>query len=133
MPTDARILGFSNPWYASGMQAAVLYQLPSEKSIRILDAPHLLATKFCALQDRGEDLRYDADFEDILYILTYRRQLLQEILDSPSKLQQYLSTCCHALLEQPDIQEAIDAAKDYDASTAGIESVMRRIAELLHR
>ena len=89
------------------MQAAVLYQLPGEKSIRILDAPHLLATKFCALQDRGEDLRYDADFEDILYILTYRRQLLQEILDSPSKLQQYLSTCCHALLEQPDIQEAM--------------------------
>ena len=130
MPTDAKILGFSNPWYESGMRTAVDYQLPNGQKIRILNAPHVLATKFCALADRGEDLRYDSDCEDIIYLLSYRPQLPVEVGQSPAALRHYLATNCRELLSRANINEIIDAARDRNVRAETIRQALRQLAFL---
>ncbi|GAA4000443.1 hypothetical protein GCM10022408_09410 [Hymenobacter fastidiosus] len=130
MPTDERILGFSNQWYTSGIHTAVAYELPDGSSIRILDAPHLLGTKFCAMQNRGDDLRYDSDFEDILYVLTYRTRILEEVAESQPALRLYLAAASAQLLARQDIRAVLDAAKDRDASVAGLLEKLGYVAQL---
>ena len=45
MPTDSKILGFSNVWYQIAMSEAIDFTLPNEKTIKIVTAPYFLATK----------------------------------------------------------------------------------------
>ncbi|UYZ63161.1 hypothetical protein [Hymenobacter weizhouensis] len=129
MPTDERILGFSNPWYKTGMQTAVEYVLPDASAIRILDAPHLLGTKFCAMRNRGEDLRYDSDFEDILYVLTYRPQVVEEVAGSLPNLRAYLTNEAIDLIGRKDIQVVLDAAKDRDITVEILLNRLRQLAQ----
>lgn len=130
MPTDKGILGFSNPWYTSGMRTAITHTLPDNSLIRILDAPHLLATKCCAMQNRGQDLRYDPDFEDILYVLTYRPQVVAEVAASSSELRKYVAGVCQQLLARTDIRAILDAAKDRNTTVKHLLEMMRHIVEL---
>jgi predicted nucleotidyltransferase len=128
MPTNERILGFSNLWYKTGMQTAMEYNLPDASTIRILDPPHLLGTKFCAMKDRGEDLRYDSDFEDILYVLTYRPQVVEEVVGSLPELRAYLAAAAAELVGRKDIRAILDAAKDRDIT---VEILLNRLRQLV--
>lgn len=88
MPVHSDFLGFSNPWYAVGMKTIVGHMLPNGLSINVFSAPVFLATKLEAFRSRGEDLRYDADFEDIVFLFNNRRQIVEEIRaeeDQPMK------------------------------------------------
>lgn len=53
MPTDARILGFANRWYASALDSAGSVQLPDGTRVPVVDAPHFLATKIEAFLGRA--------------------------------------------------------------------------------
>lgn len=69
MPDDENILGFSNPWYKSGLAKAEPHQLDNGLSINLLPLPYFIATKFSALRGRGKgDHRTSHDFEDIIYV-----------------------------------------------------------------
>ena len=58
----------SNPWFKSGFEKAIVYDLERIK-IRILPLSYFLATKMAAFFDRGmKDLYASSDLEDILYI-----------------------------------------------------------------
>lgn len=45
MPTDERILGFSNRWCAEAVRTAAPVVLPSGVEIRVICAPEFLGTK----------------------------------------------------------------------------------------
>src|SRR5579862_7397230 len=45
MPTDEKILGFSNRWYKNAIEYAVNYNLLYDLQIKIITAPYFLATK----------------------------------------------------------------------------------------
>ena len=53
MPTDERILGFSNRWYENALETAQDTRLPSGTRIRAVTPPYLLATKLEAFRSRG--------------------------------------------------------------------------------
>jgi len=53
MPTDSKILGFSNTWHPSAIRASVNYTLPNNRTIKITTAPCFLATKIEAFYGRG--------------------------------------------------------------------------------
>jgi predicted nucleotidyltransferase len=53
MPLDEKILGFSNRWYKSAMQASNHVSLESALEIRVVTAPYFLATKLEAFKGRG--------------------------------------------------------------------------------
>src|SRR5438105_8408166 len=55
MPTDERILGFSNRWYKLAMESAVRVQLADNLTIRVVTAPLFLGTKLEAFKGRGKN------------------------------------------------------------------------------
>jgi hypothetical protein len=103
MPTDPRILGFSNRWYPLAVATAERRLLPSGLAIRLISAPLFVATKFEAFADRGdEDLLASHDLEDIINVIAGRPELPVEVGDSPDELKAYLAGKYAALLAMPD-------------------------------
>lgn len=70
MPTDPKILGFSNRWYKEGMENSVQAILPSGRNIRIFSQPYFVAAKIEAYIGRGQnDFRTSHDIEDMVTLL----------------------------------------------------------------
>lgn len=66
MPTEDTSMGFGNKWYPEGYKKAIDYTIDDRCTVRILDSPYFLATKFEAFKARGNyDGRTSHDFEDI--------------------------------------------------------------------
>jgi hypothetical protein len=80
---DDQISGFTNPWYASAIDTARPVTLPSALVVRVVDAPHLIATKLVAWRDRGQSSWYSPDLEDIMLIFDGRPELLGELIRIP--------------------------------------------------
>jgi len=77
MPTDEKILGFSNRWYKDAIKEAQNISLTDEITIKLLTAPYFLATKLEAFYGRGKgDYLGSQDLEDILTIIDGRVELL---------------------------------------------------------
>lgn len=107
MTDDGQMQGFTNPWYASAIQHARQVTLPSGTTVRILDAPHLIATKLVAWRDRGESELFSHDLEDILLLLDGRPEVGSELLSAPAPLQTFVREEFTALLAQPDFEEIL--------------------------
>ncbi|MFA6037560.1 MAG: hypothetical protein WC748_05530 [Legionellales bacterium] len=91
MPTDENILGFGNRWYKQAIAAAVIYNLTPNISIKVVTAPHFLATKLEAFKSRGKSDYYAShDFEDIMSILDGRVEIVEEIHQAVPDLRNYL-------------------------------------------
>lgn len=91
MPTDEKILGFSNYWYTEAFENRVTYKLKNNKIINTLKPEYFLATKFEAFHGRGEDPLYSKDLEDIITICLGRSLLVEEIYNASLELRDYLS------------------------------------------
>lgn len=91
MPTDPKILGFSNIWYKATVKNAIKHFLGPELDILLITAPYFLATKIEAFENRGEQDFYGShDLEDIITLLDGRDSLLNEITASELDLKSYL-------------------------------------------
>lgn len=63
MPTDSKVLGFSNRWYKEGIENKITKSLPDETEIFVFPSAYYLAAKFEAYNGRGGyDLRQSHDF-----------------------------------------------------------------------
>ena len=70
MPTEGKVLGFNNRWYAEGMANTRKAELPDGQEIEIFSAPYLLASKIEAFSDRGRgEFLVSRDIEDIVTVL----------------------------------------------------------------
>jgi hypothetical protein len=66
MPTDERILGFSNRWYKAAMENAQRMQVENGLMLRVVTAPFFLGTKLEAFKGRGKnDYFASHDLEDL--------------------------------------------------------------------
>ena len=109
MPDDAAILGFTNRWYAKGIETAVQHQLSDNLSILVLTPPLFLATKLEAFCGRGhDDLLTSRDAEDILLFVDGRESLLDEVLAAETGVRQFIATQFRALLEHGDFDDFLD-------------------------
>lgn len=109
MPDDERILGFSNRWYTKGMDNRIDYVLPNNETIHIFPASFYLATKLEAIASRGGcDLRLSHDFEDFVFVLNGRTNIVSELQNiSDHELRTYLSDKFQELRDNPNIEECI--------------------------
>ena len=132
MPTDARVLGFSNRWYAEAAASAMRVRLPSGTAINLIAAPAFLATKFEAFQTRGNaDVMVSHDFEDIINVVEGRAGLLEEITGSEMTMREYLRTQFAAVLSVPSFMNVLPGLLAYDAlHTQRIEKVMKRMTAI---
>ena len=79
MPDDEAILGFSNRWYATGIETAQPHILDAGIDIKVLTPPIFVATKLEAFLGRGNnDLYASRDAEDLLLMVDGREELLAD-------------------------------------------------------
>jgi hypothetical protein len=130
MPTDEKILGFTNKWYAKAMESAVWYSLPSGNKIRIVSAPYFIATKIEAFKGRGEnDYLTSRDIEDIITIVDGRDGLVEEIKSIGEPITGYLRDSINQFLGNGDFEYAVQSAVKSDSGRADV--IFDRFEELV--
>lgn len=105
MPNDERILGFSNRWYAKGIETAVETALEERLVIRRLTPPLFIATKLEAYRGRGKgDLISSRDAEDILSLVDGRQELVTDIAEAEPEIRTYIAEHFAELLADPGFE-----------------------------
>jgi predicted nucleotidyltransferase len=109
MPDDESILGFSNRWYAKGIETAVTCSLTDRLSIRRLRPELFVATKLEAYLGRGNgDLLGSRDMEDILLVVDGREELAAEIQGADNDVRRYVAEQFTALLNHDDFDHFLE-------------------------
>lgn len=134
MPADSRVLGFTNRWYAEGIDNRIAKTLSDGTVVFILKPEYYLATKFEAHKGRGgSDLRQSHDFEDIIYILDNCSSILTNIKSGNRAIKVYLRDECQNLLKNENLIEGIESALPYgsgDESTEIIKDLLELISKI---
>ncbi len=125
MPTDPDILGFANQWSAKGFASTVDYSLQSGLTIRILSAPYFLASKLEALKSRGGDLRLSGDFDDVVYLLDNRDEILAEVMQTSSEVRAFVKERVAELSQGAGLQEAIEAVIGFGSDRRRAPTILR--------
>lgn len=128
MPTNADVIGFTNRWYSDAITHARRINLDSGPPIRVVSAPHFIATKLEAFFGRGEgDYMASHDLEDIIAVVEGRDALLDEIRTSPLPLRTYLGDTFRTLLQNDAFVDALPG------HLPGDEASQQRLPLLLER
>lgn len=97
----------ANSWFKPGFDNAEEFDLGGTV-IRILPLSYYLATKLEAYHGRDEgDPRGSKDFEDIIYVLDNRVNLVEEIIASPDDVKTFLKAEFKQIKENAKLQEAM--------------------------
>lgn len=109
MPDDESILGFSNRWYAKGIETAVSCSLTDALEIRRLTPALFVATKLEAYLGRGNnDLLGSRDMEDILLVVDGREELVAEIQQADDDVRHFISEQFKALLNDEAFEHFLE-------------------------
>ena len=132
MPTHESVLGFSNRWYEDGIVHARAVDVDDGLSIRVLSAPHFIATKLEAFKGRGKsDFLGSADIEDIVRVVDGRPELAAELNGCGEELRAYLRDEIAGLIGADEFVEAIPGHLMGDAaSQARADLVLKRLHEI---
>lgn len=132
MPTEERILGFTNAWYREAIAGAVEHQLEAGLTIRLVSAPHFIATKLEAFAARGGgDFMMSHDLEDVIAVVDGRASLLAEISASSEPLREYLRAQIRTLLADRAFVAALPGHLPGDvASQARVPLVLERLRRI---
>ena len=107
MPTDTKILGFGNRWYAAALNNAQPVDI-GNATVRVVTAPYFLATKLEAFHGRGAgDYLASRDIEDIVSLIDGRPELIEEIRVADLELSAYLKEEFTSLLRDGEFLDAI--------------------------
>lgn len=121
MPTDERILGFTNRWYKNAIDSAVRYELSNDQSIRVVSPPYFVATKIEAFNGRGKgDFLESRDIEDIITLVDGRDELANEIMQVGGALRSYIARYFTEFLNAKDFDYAVESAVRSDSERAQV-------------
>ncbi len=134
MPTDEKILGFSNRWFKLAMESAQRVEIESRLTIRVVTAPIFLGTKLEAFGGRGKtDYFASHDLEDVIAVVDGRPSLLRELQEAPKALRVYLAGEVQKLTAANGF---IDALPGYllpdPASQARIGTLLKTLHDIAH-
>lgn len=119
----------SNPWFSPGF-ALREKMIIEDQMIHILPLPYFLASKFTAFNNRGaNDPRTSHDFEDIVYVIDNRTDLLEHLLDSPPDVMSFLKQQLQTILKDSLKQEAVYGNLFYETR----EGRYHRIIEIIKK
>ena len=107
MPTDERVIGFSNKWYSDGIKHAMQVTLPSGMAVRIFSPPFFIASKFEAFLGRGHgDFSTSHDIEDVVTLLD-GLLTLSSIETAPLSVREYIQEKLDEFLASDLFRESI--------------------------
>ena len=132
MPLDENILGFSNRWYRTAMAAANSHRLSDDLVLRVVTAPHFLATKLEAFRGRGRDDFFGShDLEDVIFVIDGRPTLIDEVRAETPDLREYLRAQIGDLIATRGFIDALPGFLLPDApSQARLRTVFGRLQNL---
>ena len=119
MPTDEKILGFSNRWYELAVEFSESINI-NGLSFNHITAPIFLATKIEAFESRGEnDYMLSHDLEDAISVIDGRQEIVDEIMSSPISVKRFLSEQFEYLLKDRNFEEALSGYLPPDSAGQG--------------
>jgi predicted nucleotidyltransferase len=136
MPDHENVLGFSNRWYPSARETAPWHAIGDGATdrIRVVDAPHFIATKLAAFRGRGDGDFYHHDMEDIVAVVDGRAELAGELIAAPADVRAFIASEVHALMSDEAFREALPGHLPGDKASQArlpmIEERLDRIAGL---
>jgi hypothetical protein len=135
MPTDEKILGFSNRWYKPAIINSKTVKLESNFEIRLVTAPYFLATKLEAFLGRGKkDYIVSHDLEDIIVLINGRVEIVDDIKSSQKDLIEFITNSFQEFLDDERFHEALPGLLLPDNASQGRRSIIlqriRNIVEL---
>jgi hypothetical protein len=136
MPTDEKILGFSNRWYKTAMENAQKMQLENGLMLRVVTAPFFLGTKLEAFKGRGKkDYFASHDLEDLIAVIDGRPSLLEELRSESKELRAYIANEIRNLLKEHNFVDALPGYLLPDSASqsrlGGLLATLRVITELV--
>jgi hypothetical protein len=131
MPTDEKVLGFSNKWYAPGFKLAIDFEIDKQHIVKIFPVAYFIASKLVAFKSRGKNNgRTSSDFEDIVFVLNYRNIIWKELQEADETVKEYLKEEFMNLLADNYIYEWISVHLDYNDRQRG-ELIFGRLKEFV--
>ena len=125
MPTDERILGFSNRWYPAAIETAQSLEIVG-RAVRIVTPALFMATKLEAFHGRGgDDVFLSHDLEDIVAVVDGRPAIVDDVLAAPGPIRTFIASEMRSLLASPSFLEALPGFLRPDAAS----QARRRILE----
>jgi hypothetical protein len=108
LPTDKKILGFSNKWYKDGISEAQKINLVGY-DIQVFTVPYLIASKIDAFKGRGKDKFRDSfDIEDIVTIIDGRAEITTDLNEAKQLVKQELKKEFSVLLKNERFIDSLD-------------------------
>ncbi|HEX9783415.1 MAG TPA: hypothetical protein VGA56_11885 [Opitutaceae bacterium] len=131
MPTDERILGFSNRWYEPAIASAQNVTIAG-LSIRLIIPVYFLATKLEAFRGRGnDDYSGSHDLEDVIAVIDGRPEIVEEVRTAPSDVRGYIASEMMRLLNTRAFVDALPGFLLPDsASQARYDLLRQRLSAL---
>jgi len=124
MPTDERILGFSNRWYLPAIQSAQAVVVAGNTA-RLVTPVHFIATKLEAFHGRGaDDVAMSHDLEDIVAIIDGRPEIIGEIERSAGDVRTYIRSEITKLLNNRTFMESLSGFLNPDAASQGRRALL---------
>ena len=115
MPTDGKVLGFSNKWYVSGFKQAIDFEIDKQHIVQIFPLSYFIASKLEAYKSRGKnDGRTSTDFEDIIFVLNNRKAIWQDLHNAEVPLRKYLQEEFTTLLNAEYFDEWVAAHLNFN-------------------
>jgi len=131
VPLEEKVLGFSNPWYRVGFEAALVCEVASELMLRHLSAPHFLATKFEAFKDRGQnDVYLSHDLEDIMTVAEGRSTLVPELGSAKADVRKHVGHAVATLLDMPAFHNALPGLLSNPEREQTVKSRLNQISRM---
>jgi hypothetical protein len=132
MNTKAIAWAPANPWFAPGFALKETIEI-EEQSIQILPLAYFLATKFAAYNSRGKnEPRTSHDFEDIVYVLDNRTDVIEQLLKSPLDVKPFLKNEFERIVHDKSKQEAIFGNLFYETSDERFSMIMKNLKAIIH-
>lgn len=120
----------ANPWFSKGFAQRETVKL-GDQQIQLLPLPYFIASKFAAHSGRGGiDPRTSHDFEDIIYVIDNRTDIVDQINTAPSNVRPYLKEQLGLILEDNALQEAVLGNLAYDTREVRYTRIIQCIKEI---
>lgn len=124
-------LGFTNPWYSSAVAHCMTAELPSGRVLRHIDAPHFVATKLTAFEQRGaHDPVTSHDAEDIVLVLDGRESFELELARTEAALQHHVARGIKRLIDDQLFMEALEGFFDRGVAAERARMLSERMLRL---
>lgn len=122
----------ANRWFAPGFEQRETIDI-DEETIQIVPLPYFLATKFEAYNNRGnKEPRTSHDFEDIVYVLDNRMDIVAQLLKSPEDVKPFLKSEFESILADKIKQEAIYGNLFYETKDERFEMIIENLKTIIY-